>query len=145
MSIRTYIEEDLPAILSIYARSKLDELANEEQEFNVVPLENDADRFASLRESKIFVYEEQRVFGFGALHNSEIRFLFVHPDARGKGIGETLLQYLLSLAPRPVSLQVAKTNYNAKSLYSKHGFRTTEEYQTKYDEKLVFANKMVLG
>ena len=143
MSIRPFIKDDYSKILEIYAKSKLDELRFEKQEFDLLPLENDATRLTELTESDIYVYEEAEIVAYGAVYGNEIRALFVSPDARGKGIGKKLLEYLLSIVKEPISLYVAKTNLVAKSLYKSYGFKVVEEFKTDYNQTPVIANKMV--
>lgn len=143
MSIRPFIKDDYSKILEIYAKSKLDELRFEKQEFELLPLESDATRLAELTESDIYVYEEAEIVAYGAVYGNEIRALFVSPDARGKGIGKKLLEYLLSIVKEPISLYVAKTNLVAKSLYKNYGFKVVEEFKTDYNQTPVIANKMV--
>jgi len=129
--------------LDIYAQSKLDELRFEKMEFELLPLENDENRLTQLKESDIYVYEDEGVIGYGALFGSEIRALFVCPSARGKGIGKSLLEFLLLKVTGTANLYVAKTNIPAKQLYKNYGFKVTDEFETNYNGIPVFANKMV--
>ena len=143
MRIRSFNQGDFPAILDIYAKSKLDELIHEDKEFVLLPLEEDEKRLAELLESDIYVCEDNRVIGYGALFGSEIRALFVHPDCRGRGLGKLLLEYLLSLIEGQAVLYVAKTNAHAKNLYEKYRFKVADEFETAYNGVPVLANKMV--
>ncbi len=144
MTIRPFNNADLPAIFDIYRHCKLDELRFEQQTFTLLPLEDDEIRLGQLLASSIFVYEDDDILGYGALFNSEIRALFVTPQARGQGLGQLLLDFLLHKTTGDTSLYVAKTNAPAKQLYEKYGFRVTEEFQTQYNGLPVQANKMVL-
>lgn len=143
MKIRKFRKNDYPAILDIYSKSKLDELRLEEKEFELLSLENDKYRLTELKESDIYVYEDEGVIGYGALFGLEIRALFVHPSYRGKGVGKSLLEFLLSKVTGSVILYVAKNNAPAKKVYKNYGFEVTNEFQTTYNEKEVLANKMV--
>jgi putative acetyltransferase len=138
-----FCEADFPAILDIYAKSKMDELVFEHGEFVFLPLEQDERRLAALRESDIYVCEDDGIIGYGALAGSEIRALFILPGGRGKGIGKRLLTYLLSIIDGPAVLHVAKSNSPAKNLYEKFGFEVVEEFETTYNGAPVLANKMV--
>ena len=143
MNLRPFNHDDLPAILEIYRQSKLDELRFENQAFTLLPLENDDIRLGQFLESDIFVYQDDGILGYCALFQSEIRALFVKPNARGHGIGKRLLEFLLNKTVGEASLYIAKTNAPAKLLYESYGFKVTEEFQTKYNGTPVFANKMV--
>lgn len=143
MNIRRFNGNDYPAILEIYANSKLDELRFEENVFELLPLENDEERLANLIESDIYVCEDESVVGYGAVFGSEIRALFVCPKARGNGIGKSLLEFLLSKIVGSATLYVAKSNAPAKHLYFNYGFKVENEFQTKYNGISVFANEMV--
>jgi len=143
MNIRPFRDNDFPAILDIYANSKLDELRFESEEFELLPLEDDRVRLAELKESDIYVYDDGGVIGYGALFGSEVRALFVCPSARGKGIGKSLLGFVLLKAKGAASLYVAKTNIPAKLLYNSVGFVITDEFETTYNGVSVLANKMV--
>ncbi len=143
MNIRPFRDNDFPEVLDIYANSKLDELRFEIEGFDLIPLEEDEARLAGLKESDIYVYEEGGVMGYGALCGSEIRALFVCPSVRGKGIGKSLLDFMLLNETGAVSLFVAKTNVPAKRLYNSFGFEITDEFETEYNGVSVWANKMV--
>ena len=82
MNIRQYKKTDLPKIFEIYAQSKLDELRFEKSKFDLIRLEDDPKRLPKIIESDIYVYEQNEILGFGAIFDSEIRALFVSPDAR---------------------------------------------------------------
>jgi len=143
MNIRPFSDNDFPAILDIYTNSKLDELRFESEKFELLPLEYDRVRLAELKESDIYVYDDGGVIGYGALFGSEVRALFVCPSARGKGIGKSLLGFVLLKVKGTASLYVAKTNIPAKLLYNSVGFVITDEFETTYNGVSVLANKMV--
>jgi putative acetyltransferase len=142
MNIRKYSQNDYPQILEIYATSKLDELKYENTNFELLPLDKDEIRLAQIYESDIYVYGTRDAVGFCAYSGSEIRALFVHPDYRGKGIGVSLLEFMLSHIMGTVTLYVAASNYPAIKLYQKYGFKIISEFNTTYNNKAVLANKM---
>jgi len=142
MQIRPFHSSDFPAILEIYALSKLDELQFEERVFTLVPLDQDPPRLARFRESDAYVCEMDGVVGFAASLGSSIRFLFVHPQARGRGVGKCLLEFMLDRMPGTVSLNVAKSNSLAKRLYAQYGFQVVGEFQATYSGVDVLANTM---
>ena len=143
MSIRKYEDADFSAVLSIYNKSKLDELKFEDEEFKLLPLDQDEKRLRDLMESDIHVFEADAVVAYGAIYGSEIRALFVDPSKRGSGLGRALLEYLLAKIEGPASLFVAKTNFPAKSLYEAYGFEVASEFLTEYNDQPVWANEMV--
>jgi ribosomal-protein-alanine N-acetyltransferase len=73
---------------------------------------------------------EGRVVAYGGIwivaNEGHITNVAVHPEFRGRGIGEELMRGLLSLAleqnAESVSLEVRPSNTVAKSLYKKLGF-----------------------
>jgi len=140
--IRPFKDHDYPVILDIYAKSKLDELAYERTEFELLPLDQDPKRLAELQESDIYVVEDNGVIAYGALFENEIRAVFVHPHSRGRGVGKILLEYLLAKTRGAASLYVAKTNVIAHRLYEKLGFVAVEEFETLYNGVPVMALKM---
>lgn len=143
MDIRSFNEKDFPAIMDIYAKSKMDELVNESRTFKFLPLDKDLKRLIEFQESDVYVFEHNGIIGYGALFGCEIRGLFVHPDGRGKGFGKLLLAHLLSKIEEPAFLYVAQTNTAAKVLYEKFGFKVVEEFETTYNRVPVLANKMM--
>jgi len=142
MSIRKYSTRDYSGLLNVYSNSKLDELKYETAKFELLPLEKDQRRLSQICQSKIYVYGRQEVTAFCAYHGSEIRALFVHPKARGQGIGIKLLEFMLFNITGTASLYVAASNYPAIRLYKKHGFEIISEFKTTYNETAVVANKM---
>ncbi|WP_346432720.1 GNAT family N-acetyltransferase [Crenobacter oryzisoli] len=143
MSIRHYKESDYASVLNVYTLSKLDELRFEDQQFELIPLDKDLTRLALFKASDVIVYEDSGVIGFGASHGCEIRSLFVHPIARGKGVGRGLLEHMLSRMTGPVTLNVAKSNITAKSLYAMYGFEVVDEFEATYNGVKVLANTMM--
>lgn len=94
--------------------------------------------------SRIFVYDDSGIRGYGAVLGSEIRAVFVHPLHRGKGIGKRLLEHLISQTGSKAILFVAKSNKPAVALYQRYGFEVTREFATIYNGRPVLANEMVL-
>jgi putative acetyltransferase len=140
--IRSFIAEDQKDVLEIYALSKLDELQNEKERFELLPLEKDSKRFNKLMESDVYVYDDQIIKGYCAFLKNEITALFVHPLYRKTGIGISMLEFMLSYLGTNAILYVAKSNVHAKTLYQKYGFEIVDEFQTDYNGISVLANKM---
>jgi putative acetyltransferase len=142
MAIRRFELSDLTSIIDIYNKSKLDELANESAQFELLPLKQDAKRFNALMASDIFVYDLGRIVAYGAVLENEVRALFVGPEARGQGIATQLLTEMLKGMDGPVSLCVVESNISAKSLYEKFGFVVTDKFKTEYNGMQVVVNTM---
>lgn len=145
MQIRPFHSSDFPAILEIYALSKLDELQFEGRAFALVPLDQDAPRLARFRASDVYVCESDGILGFAACVGSNISFLYVRPSARGQGVGKRLLEFLLQRLPPPVNLNVVQSNLPAKSLYQQYGFQVVGEVQAVYAGTPVQAYSMQRG
>lgn len=123
--VRKFNDADLGAVCRIYANAKRDELAYEGKLVEIIPLEEDAVIMAAFRESDVFVYEDGGVVGFAAMFDGQLRALFVHDDARGRGVGRALLDAALARAPGGLSLYVAASNLNARQFYERRGFAVT--------------------
>lgn len=144
VKIRPFEPSDFSAIEEVYAISKLDELRFEMSSFELLPLKQDTQRLQDLMASRIFVYDDSGIQGYGAVSGSEIRAVFVHPMHRGKGIGKQLLEHLMLHAGNGATLFVAKSNQPAVALYQRYGFEVSREFGTFYNGKPVLANEMVL-
>lgn len=142
-NIRQFQTNDFAKIAEIYALAKLDEFRFENDQFTLLPLAQDEKRLNGLMEAQIFVYDNGRVLGYGAVFRHEIRALFVHPLARGQGLGKSPLEYLLAEIVYPAHLYVVKSNAPAKALYQAYGFLVTRDFQTDYNGKSIVANEMV--
>lgn len=58
--------------------------------------------------------------------------LYVHKDARGKGVAEALLEkakaYALETSAVSIALSTAPDNFPAQRLYEKHGYKRDEQF-----------------
>lgn len=144
MHIRSFRKEDLPYLLNIYAKSKLDELRFEQKSFEFLPLDQDVRRWKKFEESEKYVYEnsEGQILAYTAHFNSEIRHLFVLSNERGKGIGKSLLKFLLAKLDVPVNLYISKSNIPARDLYCSFGFKVIREFESDYNGQVVVVNEM---
>ncbi|OUS01169.1 hypothetical protein A9Q81_09930 [Gammaproteobacteria bacterium 42_54_T18] len=142
MTIREFTPADEPQIHRIYNASKLDELKDEGMRFTLIPLDEDQRRSRTLWESNIYVYEQDRILGYCALFNDEVRALFVAPDSRRLGIGKLLLEYMLDRIEGKGTLYAATSNSAAISLYEHYGFRVTDTLMTDYNGVPVSAHRM---
>lgn len=125
MRVRQFKEADLAEVGRIYANAKRDELAYEAKVTDIIPLEEDAVILAAFRESDVIVYEDDKVVGFAAMFDGQLRALFVHGEARGRGVGLALLNAALARAPRGLSLHVSESNLKARQFYERSGFTVT--------------------
>jgi ribosomal-protein-alanine N-acetyltransferase len=84
--------------------------------------------------------KESRVIGYVGFRfrpeGVHISTIAVHPDWRGKGLGELLLltamEKALDMGSKVVSLEVRASNHVAQRLYRKYGFRFTAVHQGYY-------------
>ena len=142
MLIRQAKKSDFPCIEKIYTLSKLDELRFESSAFKLLPLLDDKPRLNALLESDILVYDDNGVIAYGAVCDAEIRGLFVHPASRDQGVGQKLLAQLINKAKHPATLNIAKSNTPARTLYEKFGFKITEDFETSYNGTPLTASRM---
>ncbi|MFD2521822.1 GNAT family N-acetyltransferase [Emticicia soli] len=73
--------------------------------------------------------QNNRILGFMGTDADSLEMLFVHPDAIGKGVGKTLMNYALNtLKVRKVD--VNEQNQQAYLFYLHHGFRVANRSET---------------
>ena len=136
MTVRGFNELDFPAVCSIYIKAKHDELQFESRNFEITPLEEDAVILAAFKESVVLVFEEEEVLGFAALYGNQLRAMFVRRDARGKGVGQALLDAAHS-GNKELVLNVAKSNVRAQRFYARNGFVVTGEASRIYHDTTI--------
>jgi len=68
---------------------------------------------------------EEEIMGFIGLNGKFIQMLFIHPDARGKGLGKTLIDFAKK-AHGANTVDVNEQNDQAVGFYEKLGFVTIE-------------------
>lgn len=145
MAVRRFIESDFQAVCRIYLDAKRDELAFEDGYFEITPLDQDAFILAAFNESDVLVFENDGVMGFSATFDGQLRALFVHSNARGRGVGGALLNAVLAEAPEFLAVNVAKSNVNARRFYERSGFAPDGEIVRQYSGCDVAYVKMVFG
>lgn len=143
MPVRHFIEADFAAVCRIYVDAKRDELAFEDGHFEITPLDEDAFILPAFKESDVLVFEEDEVMGFSATFDGQLRALFVHRNARARGVGGALMKAVLAGSPQCISLNVAKSNVNARRFYERSGFATVGEIVRQYSGNEVVYVKMV--
>jgi len=144
MAVREFTESDFHAVCNIYFEAKQDELQFESGVFEIVPLNQDAVILAAFKESKVLVFEENEVLGFAALYGDQLRAMFVRRNARGRGVGQALLN---CARPRneKMLLNVAKSNVKAREFYERNGFIVVGETARMYGEKAIIYIQMKSG
>ena len=82
------------------------------------------DFLRAAREEEIYVaVEGGRVLGLAAFYRPQNFLHSLYVDARGRGVGRTLLNHVLLVAePGPVSLKVQAPNLRAQAFYEREGF-----------------------
>lgn len=142
--IRRFKDSDFEQIEEIYNLSKADEFAYEDFQVEIVPLSLDPNMLSLLKRSTLYVYENDSILGFIGYEGGFITWLFVHPNSRGKGIGEALLEYLILQIGGSLSLTVARSNKVAMNLYSKFGFSVEKEFTGNYQGNPIAVCKLEL-
>ena len=145
MSIRRYHPADFNRLAEIYDVSHPDELYAEQGDFTFIPWAENEYMMTIFAGAEIYVYREDKtILGFCAFTDDHINWFFVHPEHRGKGIGDQMLTYLLAnKLKKGTTLFVWKSNAPAKSLYKKHGFLAYQEFYKHLQGRLLLVNKMV--
>ena len=134
MNIRAYTKSDFKIISKIYELSKLDELINEKNDFELIPLEIDKKRYTDFIESWVYVVEiGSHVVGFFGYREEHLSWLFVHPEFRGKGVGKIMIDFIKTKLKDSISLSVVASNASAISLYKKQGFKKNREITGEYN------------
>ena len=150
MSIRRYKKSDFNRLAEIYDASRPDEFYAEQGDFTFVPWAENNYMMTIFKGSEIYVFEEEvtlgnSILGFCGFTGNHINWFFVHPDSRGKGIGDKLMTHLLTKLERGATLSVWKSNERAKSLYKKHGFLVYKEFYMNFQGEKLLLNRMVSG
>ena len=143
MFVRQFTPNDFQAVKEIYALSKLDELCFEDATYQLLPLDQDSRRLRLFTESEVCVFDQGGVKGFGAFYQNEIRFLFIHPNERGKGVGKRLLASMLDRIDGKAKLIIASSNRPARELYERFGFEVVRHFVTDYNGIDVAVSEMV--
>jgi putative acetyltransferase len=67
--------------------------------------------------------DQQNIIGFLGVAEGKIEMLFIHPDARGKGVGKGLVEYALQHM-NVTQVDVNEQNEQAVGFYEHMGFKT---------------------
>lgn len=116
---------EYPALLDIWeasVRATHDFLTEEKiQEIKQIIIEGKA--FSHVDLYSFFDMEGSRL-GFLGLSNDKIEMLFIHPDHRGKGVGQALTRFAI-YEKNIHRVDVNEQNDQAVGFYKKMGFRIT--------------------
>ena len=74
--------------------------------------------------------------GFLAMHESDISCLYVAPEARDQGIGQSLLNKAKTLSPDYLTLWIFQANSDARRFYEVNDFSAVEQTDGDNDERL---------
>jgi putative acetyltransferase len=66
---------------------------------------------------------QQEIIGFLGVAEGKIEMLFIHPDARGRGVGKLLVEYALQHM-KVTKVDVNEQNEQAVGFYEHVGFKT---------------------
>ncbi|ODC02887.1 GNAT family N-acetyltransferase [Terasakiispira papahanaumokuakeensis] len=128
--IRTFVQDDMEAVLSIWLDASIEahhfiEAAYWQSKVQVM-------REVYLPASETFVFErEDGVIGFYSLYGDHLAALFVEPQAQGKGIGSALLS---DAKKRRAALQLTVYQENPPSVlfYQHQGFEIQQAQQDEH-------------
>ncbi|WBV60054.1 GNAT family N-acetyltransferase [Chryseobacterium camelliae] len=120
--IRIAISEDYPRIMEIWesaVKATHDFLVEEDFDYfkEIIP----RDYLPNLEVYLITVNEEPQ--GFASVAEGNLEMLFIHNDARGKGLGKKLYQFMKEKTGL-TKVDVNEQNPQAIGFYEKMGFKT---------------------
>jgi putative acetyltransferase len=144
MIIRRYKDDDFEQLAEIYNTAHPDEFYREEGQFSLLPWAEDKHILALLDSSDVYVYEDGAILGFCGYLGRKINWLFVEPNARGKGVAAKLLSYIVPKLPSNAFLFVLKSNVRAIALYEKFGFVAQQEFMIDFQGRNIMLTKMII-
>ena len=81
------------------------------------------DQYLPLAEFWIAADENDEALGFMGMSGAQIDALFVHADARGRGVGRRLIEHAMALHP-VLTVDVNEQNASGAGFYQRLGFET---------------------
>ena len=122
--IRRAESEDVDAIAALYERSfaTLDFLPV------LHTLEEHRNWFARVvADQDVWVWHDgAAILGFAALGDGMLNYLYLEPDARGRGIGSALLEHVKAHRPEGFRFWVFQQNEKARRFYENRGCTVLE-------------------
>jgi len=67
-------------------------------------------------------YESDRAVGVMILQDDQLNWMFIRPEAQGRGVGTALMELAKQERPDGLALWVFEMNVPAQRFYEKHGF-----------------------
>lgn len=129
---REYQESDWPQVMEIHDLARPIELEGSCDKRAFVPLAEDKHDLAEFRQSrKLVACTGTEIVGFIGIEESDIGWLYVHPEESGNGIGRYLVQQALSLIKGQAQVHVLDGNVRAINLYASEGFKVIDKFQSK--------------
>lgn len=123
--IRNLKENDLDEVMKIW-------LCSNTEAHSFVPESYWKNNFPVVKEAipkaEVYVYEDENgeIQGFIGLDGSYVAGLFVRKEARSRGVGKSLLDFVKD-KKGSLSLKVYVKNVRAVKFYEREGFKTTAE------------------
>lgn len=143
MEVRKYQDGDYDQVEKIYNVSRPDEFYGEKEQFSYEPWSEDEYIQSILKESEIYVCEENGIVGFCGYRANHINWLFVSPEFRGRGVASQLLAFVMPLMGAGITLTVGQSNERANKLYSKFGFVVKRHFIAPYQSSELAVSTLV--
>jgi ribosomal protein S18 acetylase RimI-like enzyme len=126
--VRRFSDRDLEQIAEIHDAARREELKLAGLDDAFLPFSVCAERENLFGYEGLFVAEaEGRILGFAACSEEELAWLYVLPSVFRKGVGSSLISYLLKAYPEIRYAEVLKGNFPAAALYERMGFSMVKE------------------
>lgn len=122
IDIRPYRPDDWARLCDIHDRARLQELRLSAGEAAFLTLEDAASNEGLFDGELAVAVVADVVRGFVAYDAEELTWLYVDPDAQGRGIGRALVRHAMASSSAPRMVQVLEGNAPALALYRSKGF-----------------------
>ena len=120
--------KDWPTLLSVF-----DESLRSVEKYDPLSEDDYAKLYQCLMNHSFPLYDvyaytvDDKILGFICYYMHKIEMLYVLPQYMNKGIGSTLLQYVLDKYRETLEIGVSKNNPVSRHIYQKHGFIITRD------------------
>ena len=75
------------------------------------------------------IRDDHKIVGFLGTGGEEVQMLFLHPDARGKGLGRVLMEFAIT-EQKARKVEVNEQNHHALGFYKHMGFKIVSRSNT---------------